>query len=94
MPPTWELTDELRNYARRFAVDPEFVAEEMRNWAAAKGEQRKDWNAVYRTFVLHARNRPSGSHRSEPLTGVELCKQMLAEELELKARRGAANGPR
>ena len=46
------LTDDLKEYAKRYGKEPHLVFETMKNWLEAKGVQKKDYNATFRQFCL------------------------------------------
>jgi len=46
------LTDDLKEYAKKYGKEPHLVFETMKNWLEAKGVQKKDYNATFRQFCL------------------------------------------
>lgn len=46
------LTDELKEYAKKYGKDPLIVYETMKNWLEAKGVTKKDYNATFRQFCI------------------------------------------
>lgn len=54
LPLEWAPSQALREKATAQGVDPDRLAEEMRDWSASKGERRVDWDATFRTFLRRA----------------------------------------
>ena len=63
LPDDWQPRDQERRAATAKGIDPDTLADDMRNWAQAKDERRVDWDATFRTFI--SREKPS--RNTDPL---------------------------
>ncbi len=57
LPDGWTPTDAHRQLAAELGVDCDLEVEKMRDWALAKGESRKDWDATFRNWLRNAKPR-------------------------------------
>jgi hypothetical protein len=61
LPAVWQPSDAHRRLADERAVDLIEEAEKFRDWCAANGATKKDWEATFRNWIRNAR--PSASAR-------------------------------
>ena len=91
LPDDWAPTEAHRILAAERGIDCDLEAEKMRDWAAAKGETGKDWDARFRNWLRNAR--PSGNARTK--TSARLDGAMtLIQQLEAQEGRAPWNAPR
>jgi len=91
LPADWAPTDKHRQLAATRGIDCDAEAEKMRDWAAAKGETGKDWDARFRNWLRNAR--PSGNARTK--TSARLDGAMtLIQQLEAQEGRDPWTTPR
>lgn len=91
LPDDWAPTEAHRILATERGIDCDLEAEKMRDWAAAKGETGKDWDARFRNWLRNAR--PSGNARTK--TSARLDGAMtLIQQLEAQEGHDPWNAPR
>lgn len=76
LPDDWQPRDQERRAATAKGIDPDALADDMRNWAQAKDERRVDWDATFRTFI--SRERPS--RNADPLNRWQQAFNSLAAD--------------
>lgn len=55
-PPDWKPSEALRAYALDRNIDPDEMAETMRDWSASGGNMKLDWDATFRGFCRREAN--------------------------------------
>lgn len=76
LPDDWQLTDDLRNYANQHGVDPDQCAEDMRNWALAKGVMRQRWDMQFQGHVRRDEKRHAEQNRSKNPAAARLLRKL------------------
>ena len=76
LPDDWTPRDQERRAATAKGIDPDALADDMRNWAQAKDERRVDWDATFRTFI--SREKPS--RNTDPLNRWQQAFNSLAAD--------------
>ena len=76
LPDDWTPRDQERRAATAKGIDPDALADDMRNWAQAKDERRVDWDATFRTFI--SREKPS--RNTDPLNKWQQAFNSLAAD--------------
>ena len=68
LPEEWSPNEQHETLAGERGVDVAEEAVKMRDWAASKGESRKDWDATFRNWLRNADPpRRNGNHASPPM---------------------------
>jgi hypothetical protein len=60
LPKDWQLTEQHRAIATERGVDLDLEATKFRDWAAANGATKKDWDATFRNWLRNAKSYGSG----------------------------------
>lgn len=70
LPESWNPNDEHRRIALEQHVDLATEATRFRDWATAKGQAYRDWDAAFRNWLRRARSlngaNGNGAHRGQP----------------------------
>lgn len=64
-PTDWEPDQKLRDYALSRNLNPDDVAEAMRDWSASGGHMKLDWAATFRTFCRREVSNVGGKPMTE-----------------------------
>lgn len=83
LPDDWTPTDAHRTLAVERHVDCDLEADKLRDWAASKGESRKDWDATFRNWLRNAKPDP----RTTPFIDRQ-AQILLADRQQRLAREG------
>lgn len=78
----WEPNEKHHTLAHDLGVNVEWEADQMRDWAEAKGETKKNWNAAFNNWIRRAAKNPPQAETSLPPPDEEYENAM--EDFEFK----------